>query len=126
VTEPASPPAEKIPLLTSQANIWFSCARSDGRPHLTPVWFVWHAGKIYIGIDPMSVKSRALQRNPQAALALEDGSHPLICEGLAQIIEPPYEAELLTAFMQKYEWDMTSEKQFHQVVEVTPVKWLSW
>ena len=126
MTEPALPPADKIPLLQQQTNLWFSCARSDGRPHLTPVWFVWHAGKIYIGIDPQSVKSRALQRNPQVALALEDGTHPLICEGLAEVAQPPFAPGLLAAFMQKYEWDVPADKQFHQVVEITPLKWLSW
>jgi F420H(2)-dependent biliverdin reductase len=123
---PAAPPAEKLEALETQKNIWFGCVRADGRPHLTPIWFVWHGGRVYIGIDPKSVKSRSLQSNPQVALALEDGSHPLICEGKARTIFPPFDESLLAAFMQKYEWDLTTEKQFHQVVEVTPEKWLSW
>lgn len=120
------PPPDKIPQLENQANIWFGTVRPDGRPHLTPVWFVWHAGKIYVGIDPKGVKNRNLQYNPKVTLALEDGNHPLICEGVAQPIHPPYQDGLLSAFMAKYEWNIADEKQFHQVVEVTPLKWLSW
>ncbi len=61
----AEPNEEVIAKLESQQNIWFSSMRPDGRPHLAPVWFVWHAGKIYIGTDPKSVKSRNIRRNPR-------------------------------------------------------------
>jgi F420H(2)-dependent biliverdin reductase len=123
---PTQPPTEKVPDLLQQANIWFSSVRPDGRPHMVPVWFVYHEERIYIGIDPASVKSRNIRDNPGVVLALEDGSHPLICEGAARIVNPPLPELLLAAFMKKYEWDLTSEAQFHQVVEVTPKKWLSW
>jgi hypothetical protein len=122
----AAPPEDKIAQLEAQANIWFGSVRPDGRPHLTPVWFVWHTDHIYIGIDPNGVKSRNLQNNPKVVLALEDGTHPLICEGEARLIQPPYRDGLLGAFLAKYDWDMMAEKQFHQVIEVTPIKWLSW
>jgi hypothetical protein len=72
------------------------------------------------------VKSRNIKHNPKVVLALEDGSHPLICEGAAQVLQPPYQEGLLNAFVAKYDWDLTVEEQFHQVVEVTPLKWLSW
>jgi hypothetical protein len=121
-----TPPADKIDPLTRQTNLWFGCVRRDGRPHLTPVWFVWHRDKIYIGIDPDSVKSRSLRQNPHVVAALEDGTHPLICEGEARLLTSPYSDDLLAAFFSKYEWDITTEKQFHQVVEVIPRKWLSW
>jgi hypothetical protein len=79
---PNLPPAEKAPALEKQANIWFTSVRPDGRPHMVPIWFVYHDEKIFIGIDPASVKSRNIQHNPQVVMALEDGTHPLICEGL--------------------------------------------
>lgn len=112
--------------LGSQQNIWFGSVRPDGRPHLSPVWFVWYEEKIYIGTDPKSVKVRNIRQNPQVVLALEDGAHPVICEGAAQIIQPPLSEGLLAAFYTKYEWDLKREEQYNQVVEVTPRKWLSW
>lgn len=121
-----TPPSEKLAALEKQANIWFTSVRLDGRPHMTPVWFVYLDGKIFIGIDPASVKSRNIQHNPGVVLALEDGSHPLICEGAARILTSPLSAPLLEAFLKKYEWDLTTEAQYHQVIEVTPLKWLSW
>ena len=112
--------------LEKQQNIWFGSVRGDGKPHLTPVWFVWHEGKLYIGIDPNSVKSHNLKQNPWVVMALEDGSHPVICEGKAAFITPPLTEALAGAFLSKYEWDLDKETQYNQVVEITPSKWLTW
>lgn len=112
--------------LEEQQVIWLSSIRADGRPHLVPIWFVWHQGKIYLSTEPKSAKARNIRRNPHVALALEDGVHPLICEGTARLVEKPWDELLLAAFFKKYEWDLNTEKQYYQVVEVVPVKWLSW
>ncbi|HVN53551.1 MAG TPA: pyridoxamine 5'-phosphate oxidase family protein [Anaerolineaceae bacterium] len=124
--EIAPAPEQALHRLEHEQNIWFGSVRPDGRPHLAPVWFVWHAGKIYIGADPKSVKSRNIQRNPRVTLALEEGTHPLICEGVARVVDPPWEEDLLAAFFQKYEWNLNKEVQYNQVIEVTPRKWLNW
>ncbi len=117
---------EVIAKLESQQTIWFSSVRPDGRPHLAPVWFVWHAGKIYIGTDPKSVKSHNIRHNPRVTLALEDGTHPVICEGIARPVDRPWPEPLVAAFFQKYEWDMNKEEQYNEVIEITPEKWLAW
>ncbi len=122
----AVPNEEVIARLESQQNIWFSSVRPDGRPHLAPVWFVWHAGRIYIGTDPKSVKSRNIRHNPRVTLALEDGTHPVICEGIARPVGRPWPGPLLAAFFKKYEWDMNKEEQYNEVIEITPEKWLAW
>ncbi len=112
--------------LVSQRNLWFSSVRADGRPHLVPVWFVWHAGKIYIGTDPHSIKVKNICANPQVAVALEDGVKPVICEGAARPVERPWPEDLLGAFFQKYEWDLKTEAQYNYIVEITPERWLGW
>ncbi len=117
---------EIIAKLESQQNIWLGSVRPDGRPHLAPVWFVWHNGKIYIGTDPKSVKIRNIRHNAHVALALEDGTHPVICEGSARPVEKPWPEPLLAAFFAKYEWDLNKEEQYNAVVEITPEKWLAW
>jgi F420H(2)-dependent biliverdin reductase len=117
---------EAVNRLDKQQVIWFASVRPDGRPHLAPVWFVWHSAKFYVGTDPKSVKSHNIQRNRAVVLALEDGDHPLICEGKAQVITSPFPEDLLAAFYKKYEWDLTKEVQYNLVVEITPEKWLGW
>ncbi len=118
--------SEQIDRLKTQQNIWFGSVRPGGRPHLAPIWFVWHDDKFYIATEPGSVKSRNVQRNPQVVLALEDGTHPLICEGQAQLIVQPWPEGVLETFLKKFEWDLKEEAQYNQVIEVTPAKWLSW
>ena len=112
--------------LASQKVIWVATLRPAGRPHLAPIWYVWLQGKIYLSTDPKSVKAHNLRANPHVSLALEDGSHPLICEGAARPIPPPWPADLLAAFFEKYEWDLTKETQYIDLWEITPQKWLGW
>jgi hypothetical protein len=115
-----------IEKLEKQQNLWFSSVRVDGRPHLVPVWFVWFEGKIYIGTEPESVKSRNIRRNPKVAVALEDGSKPVICEGKARPLERPWSPGLLGAFFKKYSWDLLKDEQYNHIIAVTPERWLSW
>ncbi len=115
-----------VDLLTSQQNIWIASVRADGRPHLVPVWFVWYQEKIYFGTETRSVKATNLRSNPHVSAALEDGTHPVICEGLARPFPRPWTDDLIAAFMAKYEWDLDKEPQYHDVWEITPETWLHW
>jgi PPOX class probable F420-dependent enzyme len=121
-----APSAEVSQKLSEKQIIWFSCVRPGGRPHLTPVWYVWLDGKIYISSEAKSVKVGAVRANPRVALSLEDGEHPVICEGTARLLDFELDERLRQAFFAKYEWDLNKEEQYRQVVEITPVKWLSW
>ncbi len=112
--------------LSAAQNIWVASVRPDGRPHLAPVWFVWTAGKLYISIELESVKGRNMAQNANVALALEDGLHPVISEGQAVLLPKPYPADVLKVFLMKYEWDISQESQYNQIVEVNPRKWLAW
>jgi F420H(2)-dependent biliverdin reductase len=120
------PPQEARHKLAQAANIWIASVRPDGRPHLTPVWFVYDSLHLYVSIDPDSVKSRNLATNPNLSLALEDGSHPLICEGRAAIVPAPYPPEVVDLFQKKYDWDIRTEGQYSQLMAITPRKWLGW
>lgn len=112
--------------LRTGQNIWVGSVRPDGRPHLSPVWFAFLDGKLYICIDPKSVKARNLAANPQIVLALEDGLHPVICEGTAAPVPRPYPDVVKAEFLQKYEWDIELDAQYNFLIEITPQKWLSW
>jgi hypothetical protein len=112
--------------LETEANIWVATARPDGRPHLTPVWFAWCAGKLYACVQSGSVKARNLRQNPQVSLALENGSNPVICEGTAALLAPPWPEEVAAIFAAKYEWNIHTDTEYDQLLEITPVKWLAW
>jgi hypothetical protein len=113
--------------LQSESNVWVATVRPDGRPHLTPVWFVWHAGRAYLCIGPNSVKARNLAHNSRVALALEDGSQPVILEGTGRPIDrPDWPPEVIDGFKRKYDWNIAADGDYGFVVEVTPGKYLNW
>ncbi|MEJ2266097.1 MAG: pyridoxamine 5'-phosphate oxidase family protein [Anaerolineales bacterium] len=122
----ASLPPRVLDRLKEQRNIWLASVRPDGRPHLVPIWFAWDEGRIYLCIEPGSVKALNLMQNPLVSLALEDGSSPVICEGRATVIPDPWPSEVLKIFVHKYDWDITTETRYTQLVQVTPSKWLHW
>ncbi len=84
-----------------------------------PIWFVWVAGKIYLCTGADSVKVRNLLQNPRVSIALEDGVHPLVIEGLAQPIGRAPKP-VLEAFKKKYDWDISNDSEYNQVVEIEP------
>lgn len=121
-----TPPDKVLKRLETEANIWITCVRPDGRPHLTPVWFAWYEGNLYACIQSQSVKARNIRQNPHVSVALENGSQPLICEGTAVFLPPPWPDDVARIFQAKYDWDITSDGSYDRLLEVTPVKWLTW
>jgi PPOX class probable F420-dependent enzyme len=105
--------------LQTEQNLWLATVRPDGSPHLVPIWFVWVAAKIYLCTGADSVKVRNLIRNPDVSIALEDGNHPIVIEGRALPIKQA-EAAVVAAFQRKYEWDITSDDTYTQVIEIEP------
>lgn len=118
--------ATHIRHLETDPNIWIATVRADGRPHLVPIWFVYLNNRIYIATQPDSVKVANLTANPNIALALENGSHPTICEGHAVLLTPPLSDDIIHAFKHKYDWTLTTDPDYTTVLAVTPRKWLAW
>jgi len=117
---------EALQKLESSQNIWFTSVRHNGRPHMAPVWFAWYREKLYVCIEAESVKGRNIAKNSYVVLALEDGSNPLICEGRAEPVTAPWPEAVIAIFQRKYDWDLTVEERYTQLVAVSPEKWLSW
>ncbi|MGQ0573795.1 MAG: PPOX class F420-dependent oxidoreductase [Pseudonocardia sp.] len=76
-----------------------SCScRTDGRPHVVPVWFVLDGDDLLVTTGKDSVKGRALRRDGRVALCVDDGNPPyafVLIEGRATTTEEP--AEVLGA-----------------------------
>ena len=51
-------------------------SRPDGRPHVTPVWFVLDGDDVVLTTEDSSVKGKALRRDPRAALCVDDQEPP--------------------------------------------------
>lgn len=94
-------------------------------PHLAPIWHVVHAGRIFVVTQRKSVRSANVRTNPAVSLSLADTSNALIVEGTAQPA-PERRAELQPLFQAKYNWDIATDPDYDDVLEVTPRKVIAW
>ncbi len=115
---------ERNERLEAEQVIWLASVRSDGWPHLVPIWFVWLDEKFYICTARRSVKARNLARSPQASLSLQDGVQPVVAECISRQVDAPYPTSLVEAFYRKYEWRIEQDREYDTVFELTPQKWL--
>lgn len=114
---------------------WLASVRSDGRPHVVPLWFVWDGSAFVIYSKPHAVKVQNLRRDPNAMLALGE---PGGLDGSAALVEVRAEIDeavgLLTAFADKYAELMarlevsreTFASVYSQPIRLVPMRWLGW
>ena len=112
--------------LETEINIWLATVRSDGRPHLVPIWFAWYNNKIYFCVSSDSVKAKNIAKNPQVSLALAHSAGVVVCEGHAAVLPIPWEDGIKDIFSKKYNWAVSPDGEYNQLFEVEPKKWLIW
>jgi len=63
----------------------------DGSLQLSPVWFIYEEGRLYISAGAGTVKVRNLRRDPRLSICIDAG-HPdaryVLLRGAATILEP--------------------------------------
>jgi len=81
--------AETERRLTVSHDYWCATVWPDGRPHVMPVWGVWHAGALWFSSGLRSRKARNLAADPRCSLATDDALHPAVLEGRAERVVDP-------------------------------------
>lgn len=66
-------PEELDELLGSERTLRAATVGADGSPHVVPLWFVWHAGAIWVNNLRRSRRSRDIAAGSQAALCADTG-----------------------------------------------------
>ena len=112
--------------LRDEQNLWLATTRPDGRPHLTPIWFVYVDDRFYECTSSKAVKARNVRANAKASVALESGDQPVIAEGDARVLSRPYPEAVAAEFERKFDWDLDSEPEYDTLIEVAPTRWLRW
>jgi general stress protein 26 len=113
--------------LTDESVLWLATTRANGAPHVTPIWFVWHDERAWICTRGVSVKARALRRDPRVAIALGTGARPLVGEGEAHHHVRPYPPAVRDRFVAKYDWniDVDDEDGVHDALfEIVIARWV--
>jgi PPOX class probable F420-dependent enzyme len=80
--------------LARSHDYWLATARPDGRPHLMPVWAVWHDRALWFSCSVGSRKTANLRAEPRCSLATDNAYEPVVLEGVAEVVT---DAEVLAA-----------------------------
>lgn len=107
--------------------------REDGRPHVTPIWFVLDGEQLVFNTWYESVKARCLQRDPRISLCVDLEQPPyafVMVEGSAEITAQPDELlRFATRIAARYvaedraeEYGKRNSGEGELLVRVTPQK----
>jgi PPOX class probable F420-dependent enzyme len=113
--------------------IWLGSVRSDGRPHLVAVWFLWTGTDFLIFSKPDQQKIRNLRQNPRVTLALDNtrgGGDVIVLDGEAELLDDPAVSTALPDYVAKYSalikrigyTPETMAKSYSQAIRITPTK----
>jgi PPOX class probable F420-dependent enzyme len=59
--------------LGSQRTLGLATPDRDGAPHMTPLWFVWLDGSVFMNTTLGNATVRNLERDPRATATVDDG-----------------------------------------------------
>jgi pyridoxine/pyridoxamine 5'-phosphate oxidase len=94
--------------LSTTKNYFLSTVRSDGRPHVMPIWGVWMDARFYFSTGRESVKARNLASNPNCVLCAGEADEAVILEGrVARIRNKSMLEEIAATYFRKYKIDVT-------------------
>jgi general stress protein 26 len=93
-------------ILSKTQNYFLSTVRSDGRPHVMPVWGVWLGDGFYFSTGKKSVKARNLAANPNCVLCPGGADEAVILEGAAKkVTNKTVLKKFSGAYVKKYDFD---------------------
>jgi PPOX class probable F420-dependent enzyme len=99
--------AEIEEFLAADRNAVLATNGANGIPQLTPVWYLYEDGLLYVSAQADTVKVRNLRRDPAIALCIDGGRSDgryVTVRGRAELIEPdqPGQEEMRRRIIHKY------------------------
>jgi PPOX class probable F420-dependent enzyme len=67
-------PAALEAFLAEPRNVIVAGIRTDGRPHLSPNWFLWDGMRFYVSTTRKRAKYHIFRRDPRAELVVDDAT----------------------------------------------------
>lgn len=99
--------------------------RADGPPQLSPVWYLYENGQIYISVGANTAKHRNLQRDPRISICV-DGCHPdaraVMIYGTAELVdgENPLKTEMRWRIIRQYHESEQEARRYAEEVRDLP------
>ena len=113
--------------LRDSHDYWVGTVWPDGRPHLMPVWAVWHDEALWFSSSLGSRKIRNIRHAPAVSIATDDPLNPVVTEGRARIMTDTmstkaFLAALNAKYRTSYELDLVDPAK-NATVRVRP-RWV--
>lgn len=115
---------------------------TTGQPHVTPVWYLWEDGTLWISVFSSTRKGRELLANPRCSVVIDVDESGLslravLCEGTAELLTGPtdFNITMFTRIYTRYlgpegvlaadpqEWIHSPE---NLLVKLTPARVFTW
>ena len=93
----------------------------NGAPQLTPVWFLFLDGVLYVSVQANTVKVKNLRRDPTVSVCIEGGREDaryVVLSGKAELIEPgEREKALRWKIVRHYYADEAAAKSYNEMIK---------
>lgn len=83
--------------LERSRDYWVATSRPDGRPHVMPVWGIWHDAGLVFSSSRHARKARNLAADPRCVVTTDDPLEPVVVEGTASPVTDRAEIEAFAA-----------------------------
>ncbi len=83
----------------------------DGSPHVTPIWYMYEDGKLFVNTTPGRVKYWNIRRDPRVCLLVDDGYPYLVIFGKARIADERDPLKDIEALAIRYHGEEKGKKQ---------------
>lgn len=135
-------PGDRWDLLERNMVMRLATADPEGRPHVTPIWYVADrdAERVYFSTPEDTRKARDVAERPAVSLTVDEGQfyfdlRAVVCYGTATVLDNQYEREdVEQRWCEKY-FDAAERPEFMDVLyegrpwewfAVDPGSWRSW
>jgi PPOX class probable F420-dependent enzyme len=97
-------PERQAWILANMPNAIVATVRRDGLPQLTPNWYLWTGGELWISTSAGTAKIHNLRRDPRIVVCIDDpdGGDYVQITGTATIVEGLDVREPTLALIRKY------------------------
>jgi PPOX class probable F420-dependent enzyme len=127
-------PERQAAFLGSMPNVIVATIRRDGRPQLTPNWYLWTGEEFWISTSAGTAKTHNLGRDPRIVLCIDDpasGDYVQVT-GTATVITGAAVRDFTIALIRKYReepdvvphWDTISAEAEQVMIVVRPERFL--
>ncbi len=124
--------------LRSQKILRLATVAGDGTPHIVPVWYMFRAGRFYIGTNTRTKKARNLRGSDRVAFCVDEGVRSPDIFGVAGtgrarlILEGPAVKRIAKRILARYFESMADESARELlddtdcIIEIIPVRYTGW